>query len=298
MRTNDAFSAYHPWVNFLYFLAVLLYTMFFMHPVCLVISFVTGLIYLYYLKGSTGFKKQLVFILPMFFIMALLNPVFSHEGSTILAYMPNGNPLTKESILYGIASGCMFASIIAWFGCLNEVLSTDKYTYLFGSVIPALSLVFSMTLRFVPKFTNQLKKIRDAQASAGGDDNPTKLRGKLKQGLSIFSILLGWSMENAIETADSMKGRGYGLPGRTAFSVYRFERRDLLCLLTLVLAAGTVLLGSVKGWIYWQYYPVMRGELTGPGAFAVYALYAVLCLLPLGIDLYEDIQWKSIGSKT
>ena len=45
--------------------------------------------------------------------------------------------------------------------------------------------------------------------------------------------MVTWSLESAIDTADSMRSRGYGEPGRTAFSIYRFDDRDrglLLCL--------------------------------------------------------------------
>ena len=35
--------------------------------------------------------------------------------------------------------------------------------------------------------------------------------------ITILSIMVTWCLENAIETADSMKSRGCGLPGRSAF---------------------------------------------------------------------------------
>ena len=35
---NDAFSRYHPLVNFLFFTLVLVYSMVLMHPVCLAVS--------------------------------------------------------------------------------------------------------------------------------------------------------------------------------------------------------------------------------------------------------------------
>jgi energy-coupling factor transport system permease protein len=46
----------------------------------------------------------------------------------------------------------MLAAVISWFSCYNAVMTSDKFVYLFGRVIPALSLILSMTLRFVPKF--------------------------------------------------------------------------------------------------------------------------------------------------
>ena len=38
MPNRDAFSSYHPVINFMYFALVLVFSMFFMHPVSLLIS--------------------------------------------------------------------------------------------------------------------------------------------------------------------------------------------------------------------------------------------------------------------
>ena len=37
-------------------------------------------------------------------LAAVVNPAFVHQGVTILTYLPSGNPLTLESILYGLAA--------------------------------------------------------------------------------------------------------------------------------------------------------------------------------------------------
>lgn len=66
-----------------------------------------------------------------------------------------------------------------------------------------------------------------------------RLIKRAKHGIKIMSILVTWALENAIDTADSMKDRGYGLPGRTAFSIYRFDRRDKeRCCTCCYVAAG------------------------------------------------------------
>ena len=98
---------------------------------------------------------------------ALVNPAFNHEGATILTYLPSGNPLTLESMLYGAAAAVMLASVVLWFSSYNEVMTSDKFVYLFGRVIPALSLVLSMSLRFIPKFKVQMQTVSEAQACIG-----------------------------------------------------------------------------------------------------------------------------------
>ena len=87
-----------------------------------------------------------------------------------------------------------------------------------------MSLIISMTLRFVPKFASQLKVVTNAQRCMGRDVSNGSIIKRAKNGLNILSIMTTWSLENAIETADSMKSRGYGIPGRTAFSIFTFDR--------------------------------------------------------------------------
>ena len=173
-------------------------------------------------------------MLPMLIMTALINPAFNHEGVTIIDYLPSGNPLTLESIIYGLCAAAMIVSVICHFSCYNEIMTSDKFICLFGRIIPAMSLIISMTLRFVPKFAAQLKVVTNAQRCMGRDVSEGSIIKRAKNGLNILGIMTTWSLENAIETADSMKSRGYGIPGRTAFTIFTFDKRDwkaLICIL-------------------------------------------------------------------
>jgi energy-coupling factor transport system permease protein len=229
----------------------------------------------------------------MLIFAALINPAFNHQGGTILTYLPSGNPLTLESIVYGVAAAAMLVTVISWFSCFNQVMTSDKFVYLFGRIIPALSLILAMALRFAPRFTAQIKVISNAQKCIGRDVSSGNLLQKAKHGIKILSILVTWALENAIETADSMKSRGYGLPGRTAFSIYRFDRRDL-CALVFVLACGaTVIAGSAGGAYYFRYFPTVKYSVNIP----MYAVFFALNIFPISINIYEDKKWKVIASK-
>ena len=84
MRNKDAFSGYHPTINFLYFALVLLFSMCLMHPVYLAISLTGALTYDIYLKGQKAVRFAVMGLLPMAALAALVNPAFNHEGQTIL----------------------------------------------------------------------------------------------------------------------------------------------------------------------------------------------------------------------
>ena len=141
MKSKDTFSSCHPIVNLIYFAMVLGCAMFFMHPVSLAVSLVCAVIYAVNLSGKASILRTMVFILPMMAFAALLNPVFNHEGATMLTHLPTGNPLTLESIAYGIGSAVMLGAVMIWFTCFTEVMTADKFVYLFGRIIPSLSLI-------------------------------------------------------------------------------------------------------------------------------------------------------------
>ena len=96
MQNQDVFSSYHPLVNFLYFGILLTFSMLSMQPVCLLISAVCAALYYVTLKGAKAGRLLLRGVLPVFLLTVIINPAFSHEGETILQYLPTGNPLTLE----------------------------------------------------------------------------------------------------------------------------------------------------------------------------------------------------------
>jgi len=294
---RDAFAGYHPSINLLYFITAIGFAMFFTHPVCLALSLICAFSYATRINGGKTLRFTLVYMIPMLIVTALLNPMFNHEGATILAYLPNGNPLTLESTLYGAAASFMLITVILWFICFNEVMTSDKFIYLFGRVIPALSLVLSMALRFVPRFGAQIKVISNAQKCIGRDATNGSVLQKAKHGIKILSILITWALENAIETADSMKGRGYGLPGRTAFSIFRFDRRDGWAALYIFICAAAVITGAATDIYRFRYFPTIKGYWAGIGTVLVFIAYLALGLFPTLVNIKEDIVWKRIESK-
>lgn len=293
----DEFKNYHPIVNFVYFLSVAGFSMVFMNPVCIIVSLISSFTYSIMLGGKSAWKFNLLYLFPLIIIAAFINPVFNHEGVTILSYLPSGNPLTLESIVYGVCSACVLACVIMWFSCFNRIITSDKLMYLFGKITPALSLIFSMVLRFVPKFKAQIKLVSNAQKCVGRDLSNGNIIRRAKNGIRILSIMITWSLENAIDTADSMKSRGYGLSGRTAFSNFNFSKRDYIVLGAIGLLAVFVIISACAGRFEFRYYPSIKGErITFQTVFA-FAAYFLLCVIPIIIEIKEAYRWKVLKSK-
>lgn len=292
---KDTFSTYHPCLNMLFFVGVMGVTMFVTHPVILAISLISGITYSALLKGwKITIRNNLILTLPVIIIAAAINPMFNHYGVTILGYLPNGNPFTLESCVYGLVMALMLACIITWFSCYTEVMTSDKFIYLFGKIIPALSLVLSMALRFVPRFSRQAGVIANGQKCVGRSIENGSLIKRVKHGITIFSILITWALENAIDTADSMKCRGYGEKGRTAFAIFHFDRRDGMCLAAMAVTFSGLIFGAVKGYAFSRYNPriVVEGWPLNLKSFMVFGCYLIFCMMPVILEIADRIMWK------
>ncbi|MCI5892590.1 MAG: energy-coupling factor transporter transmembrane protein EcfT [Clostridiales bacterium] len=293
---RDEFSRFHPLNNFIYFAAVIIFSTIYMEPVLLLISLFCAILYSLYLDGRKSLKLSMLTVLPIALFAALVNIAFNHNGMTVLNYLPTGNPLTLESIIFGLCAACLFANVILWFFCFNRVITSDKFIYLFGKIIPSLSLVLSMIMRFIPLFKKQHHSVVTAQKTLYESQENKGLKAKLKHSFNIFSIMLTWSLENSIITADSMNSRGYGLKGRTAFSYYRFYFRDgvmlAVQLLLIIIQVVLTIFGCSKIAFYPYYeYDISLIKICG------YAVYIIFCLLPIIINLTEDMKWNYFRSK-
>ena len=295
---RDSFAGYHPLVNFLYFSLVIGFSLALNHPLAQGIALIGAMAYLVGVEGEKSVAFLVKCCLPMVLLTAFINPAFNHEGSTILLYFPTGNPLTLESILYGFSAGGMLVTLLLWFASFQRVMTSDKFIYLFGRGIPALSLVLSMSLRFVPKFKAQMEIVTDAQRSIGRDVSEGSLWSRTKTAILILSIMITWSLENAIETADSMKSRGYGLKGRTAFSIYRFDMRDRYALLWFAFCGWFLISGSIVEAFGFRYFPNIRYAPLDRTTIPFYAVYLALSVTPVILNLVEERKWKTLVSKT
>lgn len=284
----------HPACAFVYFLSVIAIAMMSMHPVVVTLCFVFGISLYGVLCGGRRLLKSLGWSVPMMLLITLLNPILSHKGSTVLLFL-NDTPITLEATVYGGVSALMIAAVFYWFACYSAIMTSDKFIYLFGRVIPKLSLLLSMTLAAIPRLKRQYREIDDAQRALAPDaDGGVTVR--LRRGTRVISALTSRALEGSIETADSMRARGYGLRGRTAYSIFRFTASDAWGLtLTLLLAVATVLLLFVGG-VDYSYYPALGS--IGHGARDL-ALYAALTLLLGGsilMEVKETILWHTLRS--
>ena len=282
------FARLHPFVLLMYFVAVLSVSMFMQHPIYLTLSFLGGVGFLVFLKGIKYVIKSLATFVLLGLIITLTNPLFSHNGATPLFFI-NGNAFTLEALVYGGVFALLIICVIFWFSVFNQIFDSEKILFLFGRISPKISLIFSMALNFIPNFTRYFKEILAVQK--------VNEKSKIKLYISCFSAVITHSLEEAIETADSMTARGYGIGKATCFSRFSFKRCDVVCLILITLLTAITYFAIITEHTTFMFYPIIACKPLNLSSVASYVAFGVLCFTPTLFQIKEDLKWKYSISK-
>lgn len=229
----------HPFIAFSYFVAVIALTMCASHPLLAALSLAVGLLYLLMLKGPQAALRLLGLAVFVILVVVAFQLLFTHQGFTVIFWLL-GNPVTLESIIYGLSLGCMLAAVLIWFSCFQEVVGTDRLMALFSRSIPTTAMMISMIFNFIPQILQRGQQINDAyQALAYVDgspailaaDAPAAATADLKADAPAAS---GWVADAALERADQ------SAPGR---SKSRRQRVSWLARLRWPVRLSSILMG-------------------------------------------------------
>ena len=288
----DAFSKCHPAVNFLFFVGAIGMSVVIQHPAYLLAGVVTGAIYYLLLNGKKGWKTILG-LLPVFIILTVINPLFNTLGATPLFHI-GSRPYTLEALFYGAALASMFVIMMLWFGCYNKVLTSDKFTCLFGNLIPSISLLLVMVFRMVPNFIRKTQQIIGARKSIGkGISENATTKEKLQDGGTVLGALTSWALEGSVVTGDSMRARGYGTAKRSSFMIYRMTATDWILLTVMTLFVSLTIMAASFGQFAAAFVPNVS---IAPVSWGL-VTYICYLLIPPVLHVKEAIQWHISRSR-
>lgn len=283
---RDAFSCLHPAVNFIFFIGALGFGVVIQHPAFLIAGILAAASYYILLKGINGAKGMFA-ILPLMILVTALNPLINRNGQTVLFHV-FGAPYTLEALVYGGVLSGMFLTMILWFGCYSAVMTGDKFTSLFGNLIPSLSLLLVMIFRMVPNLIRKGKQITGARESIGKEMSGTA------EAMTVLGCLTTWALEGSIVTADSMRSRGYGTAKRTSFMIYRMTARDWALLGIMVLLAAIMIAVMASGKTTATFTPEWYIAPISVGGLCVYCAYL---LIPTLLHIEEALTWHISRSR-
>lgn len=284
------FDSYHPAINIIFFASVIAFALLFSQPVFLVIGYFCAFVYSSYLgKMKAVVRNLIIFILVL--IYTAYYSAYNHLGITILANNWIGNSITLESVCYGFVRGIQLATAAMWFYCMTQIVSSDKVIYLLGKIWPRLSLFVSVFLRFLPQVAVRFSRINSAQTALGKGITQGSILKRVKHLVRTLSILVTQILESFVDSASSMKSRGYSLKGRTAFSIYRFDNRDRLVVITMFFCLTVMIMGMMLDQTKMLSNPEIFVYPITSFSYVFYMFYLLFCLMPLFLQWVT--QWRS-----
>lgn len=286
-----AIKHYHPTVVFLYFVAVLLVTMLVHHPLIAGISFIFSVFLRVRVIGFVKALRSLRYLFPMLLMITFFNALVNESGMTVL-FTVAGKLFTLEAFLYGFVSGLTLLSVILWFSSYSDLMENGRFLAMWGRRLPVISMMVSMIFRYIPDTVEHGREIGMSQRALLGSDDRSR-KAKVTRAIRLASILMAWSMENAIETADSMKAKGYQSGLRRPYARVRWTRRDALPLLLTVLLTGLAVIGVAMGGAAFLFFPewyIPSRAFEGGILYVLCGVFMVLSGLPLLLDLGESIR--------
>lgn len=287
------FDSYHPMINLIYFVGAITCTICFQHPVFLGISFVCAFLYSVKLNGWKSLLLNVVLVI-LAMVYALWYSYYNHFGVTNLRMNFIGNQITLEALVYGAVRGIVVITSVIWFVCIFTLITADKIVYLFGRISPKLSLFLSILLRTVPRIKVRAKRIEISREGIGRGIVQGNLWERFLHLLSLISILITWTLEDFVESSNSMKSRGYSLRGRTAFSIYRFDNRDRGFVIAFFGCLTFVLMAVLFNQTNIYYDPMIIMNRITVMSYVFYIAYAAFLLLPLGLQLVGEWKFKRL----
>ncbi len=271
--------------------------MIFRHPALLILSFLSISLYDIKLIKEKFFKNLFIFIIPLTIFTTLINGLTAHYGVTELFTLPSGNKVCLEPIVFGLIFGASVSIIILLFSCYNNTVDSGKLLYLIGGKFPKLALIITTALRFFPLYKEKLKEISDCQKCFGTSVFDGSIIERIKNGLRILKCLFGFSLENSIDTADSMRSRGYGLKPRTNYHDFVFTKDDIFVTVFIIISSFISILGSVFGKTKASYNPFIKIPKVDFFSVIIFLFYALLWLAPLIYDISYLIKWKTANKR-
>ncbi|WP_164763154.1 energy-coupling factor transporter transmembrane component T [Paenibacillus humicus] len=296
MSRGLGFNGLHPAVAMLYFLVLLVSCMMFTDPVMSGLTLLALVALHLSLDGGRTMRRGLKLYAVLALFIFITNPLFSSRGATILFYFRD-RPVTQESVVYGALFALSLVNVLLAFAAYSLVITSDKFLLLAAPIAPQTAFAITVTLRFIPLLTRRLKQIMTVQRAFGYIYPGMRKKLLMREGMETMHTLVAWSLEESMQSAASMRSRGYGSGKRSSAVRYRMEARDWACLWLIVLLGSQIVIGRLYGVHDYEVFPRLQPLDVSLSAWVHLGCYAVFLAIPPVMNGKERLHWRIIRSR-
>ena len=217
--------------------------------------------------------RVLLLALPFALLIALLNPLVTHSGITVIARLGQLPVLgrldvTLEALVWGGVLGLRALALILCCALYAAVVDPDEVLRLFRRASFRSALTATLATRMVPVLQRDGRRMADAQRCRPGAP-PSRV--------ALVRAVASGALDRAVDVAAALEVRGYATARRPSRVRTPWSRHDqafaAVTLALVALAIGARAAGVAE----FGAYP----RLEGSWGAATWALAAAIMLLPL-----------------
>lgn len=297
---NRFFATLHPLSACIYVAALGLLAVVWTHPLFLALLLLAVWLLIRQLDGTVMWLGYLRFCVPFMVLLVLVNPLFAGTGETVIWSGPRlpgfgVYALSLEGVLFALTMGLRLLVVLGAFLVFSLAVNPDRLLGLVQRPAPRVVLMLLLATRLYPALADDYRNIRQAFAARGVRfDGGTRL-GCWRAHLLVLRAVLVSALERALEMAEAMHARHYGLGARTVYHSEIWRPRDGIVATAAVLLAAIGLSAAVWGVSSYAFYPV-AGSLRETGVLVALAAVVPCLLVPVVLGGGWR-RWDSLQSK-
>ncbi|MEX0745768.1 MAG: energy-coupling factor transporter transmembrane component T [Phycisphaeraceae bacterium] len=239
--------------------------------------------------------------IPLAILIALINPLVSREGLTVIAQGPvvpvlGKLDITLEAIVYGLVKGLRVVVIVLPFALLSACVDPDQVMRSLRRASIRSALTASLATRLVPTLARDAQRMSHAyrlRADVAGLEGENA--GTLRRAVVLTRALAAGALERALDAAAALEVRGYGTVSRPPAQRRPWSRHDVVFgVAAAVMAAGAIFTRVVGVGAFDAYPSISIDDRRAVLAFAV--LLPVLALTPFGAGRVARARYVRAGT--
>ena len=219
-------------------------------------------------------RRALLLALPFALLIALINPLVSQEGETLLVrgweLLGHRWDVTLEALAYGGVAGLRLVVLIVVFGLLTACVDPDEMLRLFRRVSYRSALTAALTTRLAPVLARDALRMSDAarcRAVPAG-------RG------AVARAALAGALDRAVDVAAALEVRGYAAARRPGRVRAPWSRHDWRVATAALAVAAVAVVAKAGGAFAFEAYPRVSAA-SGPVELALAAALPLAAAAPL-----------------
>jgi len=280
----------HPITYILYYAILIIFAFLFTNPYYS-LTFAICILTLIGIQGiQKEFKGTIKGFIMMGVVIAIINPLTSHQGVTRL-YIWNNYFITFESIVYGLILAFALILILLTFTSFNKAVSYQDLLYIFSKKFPTASIIIIMALRFIPFLNYRLEEINKLQDFEKENSDKKGFINKINNASNSLIVMISWTLEESMIAAKSMKARGYKTTKRTSYLIYKINRIDKIFISFIMITAILAILGLIYGDGRINIYPTIRFSFNHFPLDIYYISFLFLLLPLIYLEIKEEMIW-------